>query len=124
MTFLEYPQINAGSYTGQGGVGYTNGDDSYNTQASTSKVWGSHSVKVGGELRQFRDTAVNPGSWSGNFTFGRNWTQANPLRADSNSGNEIADLLLGYPQVASSRMPSSLPIKVGITSLFFKTTGR
>jgi hypothetical protein len=97
MTFLEYPQINAGTYTGQGGVGYTNGDDSYNTQASTSKVWGSHSVKVGGELRQFRDTAVNPGNSSGNFTFGRNWTQANPLRADSNSGNEIADLLLGYP---------------------------
>ena len=40
---------------------------------------------------------MNPGMAAGNYTFGKNWTQANASRADAVSGNEIATFLLGYP---------------------------
>jgi hypothetical protein len=106
MAALHYPQILFSDYTGQGGVGYFTGDDTYDTQASMSKVLGTHIMKFGGEVRSFRDTSVSPGNSSGNYTFARNWTQADPMQGDSNSGNAIADLLLGYPSSGFIQIPN------------------
>ena len=101
MSYLQYPQITAGNYNSQGGIGFFTGDDNYSTQASASKVIGTHTIKFGAELRLFRDTSLNPGNSSGLYNFGKNWTQANPLQGDANSGNEIAGLLLGFPTSGS-----------------------
>jgi hypothetical protein len=51
-----------------------------------SKVWGSHSVKIGGEYRYLQLNARNVYAPTGNFTF--NGTE---------TGNDYADFLLGAP---------------------------
>ena len=43
---------------------------------------------------------MNPGLSSGQFNFGRNWTQRLSTQADAASGDEFATFLLGYPTSA------------------------
>ena len=56
-----------------------------------------HYVTLGAELRRYNDNNLNPGLSSGSYTFSSAWTQANPQRADSTSGDAFASFLLGYP---------------------------
>ena len=58
---------------------------------------GRHFLKFGAEFRRYNDNSLNPGLASGLYNFDASWTQANPQRADSSSGNEFASFLLGYP---------------------------
>ncbi|MBK5292661.1 MAG: TonB-dependent receptor, partial [Acidobacteriia bacterium] len=72
-------------------------NDSYTVQPNASLAMGRHIMKFGAEGRRYNDNSNNPGFASGNYTFGRNWTQARALQADAVSGNEVATFLLGYP---------------------------
>jgi hypothetical protein len=72
-------------------------NDSYSLQPNLSLVRGKHSMKLGVEFRRYNDNSNNPGFASGQYTFGRNWTQQNALQADALSGNEFATFLLGIP---------------------------
>ena len=71
--------------------------DTYSAQANLSKVIGSHTLKAGVEGRLYNNNNIRPESAAGSYTFGRNWSQADPQRADALSGNEIATFLLGHP---------------------------
>src|SRR5581483_5166248 len=73
--------------------------------ASGGKVIRTHVMKFGVELRDFRTNVVNYGAASGSYAFSKLWTQADPNRADANSGNEMASALLGYPTSASVAIP-------------------
>lgn len=98
MTRLRFPTFNLGSYQQLGpGDTFELLDHTYSGQANVTKVVGRHLFRAGFEGRLFRSFSDSPGWPTGRYTFGRSWTQADPLRGDSASGNEIASFLLGYP---------------------------
>src|SRR5262249_25527019 len=101
----QYPNINMGAYMSQGSGPSVQGDDTYSIGASGGKVISTHVMKFGVELRDFRATNLSYGSASGSYTFSRLWTQADPNRADTYSGNEIAPALLGNPTAGSIDIP-------------------
>jgi hypothetical protein len=102
FTKLQFPRFDFGSYQSAGSdrLINTSTNDSYSFQPNAGLVMGKHYTKFGFEGRQYKDNRANPGLASGRYTFGRNWTQQNALRADAASGNEIATFLLGYPTAA------------------------
>lgn len=71
--------------------------DTWSLQANLSKVIGRHTLKFGSEGRVYNSNTIRPESAAGSYTFGRNWTQANPQQADALSGNDFATFMLGYP---------------------------
>ena len=80
----------------------TRRNDAWSLQPNASWAKGRHFVKFGSELRRYNDNTRSPGYASGQYNFDSTlWTQANPLRADSASGNEFASFLLGYPNGGS-----------------------
>lgn len=99
FTRLQFPGFGLGQYAqiGNGRPISPGTNDTYTLQPNISLVKGSHFLKTGAEIREFRDNRINPGNSSGFYNFGRNWTQASANRADTTSGNELATLLLGYP---------------------------
>ncbi|MCC6587684.1 MAG: TonB-dependent receptor [Bryobacterales bacterium] len=74
--------------------------DTYSLQPNFNKVMGRHFFKFGVEARQYNLNDPGRGYPSGQFSFNRNWTQANALRGDAVSGNGIATFLLGIPSGA------------------------
>jgi hypothetical protein len=99
FTRLQYPRFDLGSYGQAGSDRLLNvaTNDAYTVQPNASLATGKHILKFGAEGRRYNDNSNNPGLAAGNYSFGRNWTQARALQADALSGNEVATFLLGYP---------------------------
>ena len=102
FTRLQFPRFDLGIYQAAGAdrLLNTSTNDTYSLQPNAGLVVLRHYMKFGFEARQYKDNIANPGMASGRYSFGRNWTQANALRADPTSGNEVATFLLGYPTSA------------------------
>ena len=90
-----YPQV----------VGNNVSNDTYNTIAfdnDWTKTVSNHTIHFGGEVQELQ--YANPGSVghpNGQFQFGSQYTQYNPLQRNTvpgvNDGFIVADMLLGYP---------------------------
>jgi len=98
---LQYPRFNfTGNNLSPLGASQTSGyetQDTYSLQPNLQMIRGRHSYKFGAEFRRYNDNRIRPASASGNYTFARNWTQADPQRADVQSGSPVASFILGYP---------------------------
>jgi hypothetical protein len=116
----QYPVVGFGSYLAQGSNPYLQGDDTYTLGATGGKVVSTHVMKFGVELRQYRATNLSYTSPSGTYTFGKNWTQADPNTASAYAGNEIAGALLGYPTSGSVMIPILPAYKGKYYALFFQ----
>jgi hypothetical protein len=103
FTTLQFPRFNLGAYSELGGTQVTNyeTDDTYSLQPNMTWIHGRQTLKVGAEFRLYNQDFLQPGAADGNYTFSKAWTQANPLRADAQSGNEFASFLLGVPSSGS-----------------------
>ena len=99
FTTLQFPRFNLGTYSELGGTAVKNyeTDDTWSLQPNVSWLHGRQSIKFGAEVRRYNQNFLQPGAADGNYTFGKTWTQADPTRADANSGNEFATFLLGLP---------------------------
>ncbi len=98
---LQYPRFNLSerNYSPLGATqtsGYET-QDTYSLQPNVQTIVGRHNLKYGAEFRVYNSNNIRPASASGNYTFARAWTQADPQRADALSGNALATFLLGYP---------------------------
>lgn len=88
--------------TGYNGVFSTSGsgstivarNDSYSLMPSLTKIWGSHTIKLGAEVRRLTHNYFQQNSPSGNFNFDRLMTSTNPFAAGS-TGDGFASFLLG-----------------------------
>jgi len=84
--------------TGYKATGWTtrqaNGYYQYGANGTLSKLTGAHNVKLGGDYRIIGVQSLNYGASTGNFTFSGGFT-----------GNALADLMLGYPNISSSGIP-------------------
>jgi hypothetical protein len=103
IPYKKFPSINISGY---GSVNFdTFGDRdpqdttyySHNFNASMSKSFGSHTVKVGGDYRLIGMKLFARGQPSGNFDFTSGFTRGpNPLVGGS-TAHALASFLLGYP---------------------------
>ncbi|MBM3758296.1 MAG: TonB-dependent receptor, partial [Acidobacteria bacterium] len=73
-------------------------DDVFQAFSALTKVRGSHSLKVGADVRLFRQSAAGYLNSAGNYVFGTNWTNG-PMsnNAAAPIGQEFASFLLGLP---------------------------
>ncbi|MDZ4802784.1 MAG: TonB-dependent receptor [Bryobacteraceae bacterium] len=105
FTSLQYPRFNLGSnnYSSLGSTRTSNYEtqDTWSLQPNAQANLGKHFLKFGGEFRLYNSNTIRPEAASGIYTFNRNWTQADPQRADALSGNALATFLLGYPSAGS-----------------------
>lgn len=76
--------------------------DTYQIFADIVKIHGNHTLKLGTDLRLYRESQYNHGNSDGAFTFGTNWTRG-PLdnAASSPFGQDFASFLLGLPTSGS-----------------------
>lgn len=94
------PQANV---TGYNGVFSTNGtgstivdrNDTYSLAPSMTKIWGSHTLRFGAEIRRSTHNYYQQNSPSGRFNFDALMTSSNPFNA-AGTGNGFASFLLGY----------------------------
>ncbi|MGH9658169.1 MAG: TonB-dependent receptor domain-containing protein, partial [Bryobacteraceae bacterium] len=98
FSFLQFPRFNLGTYSELGTAPSSRDvSDSWSVQPNINWVRGKHVFKIGSEMRLYNQNTKGPGAASGDYTFGRNWTQMDARRADAFSGNEFATFLLGNP---------------------------
>jgi hypothetical protein len=103
LPYNTYPNI---SLTGYGtGTGTTIGNNglslgthiSQTTNATVTRLAGSHSLKVGADYRALQAKALVYGASAGQFTFNQAFTQGpTPTTASAAAGDAIASFLLGY----------------------------
>ena len=109
---LEFPRFNIGTYSELGiarRLQLRNAGQSGACSRTSTGCAAGTSSRFGAEFRRYNDNQLQPGVASGTYTFNA-WTQANPQRADSGSGNEFASFLLGYPPaVRGPQHRSGLP---------------
>jgi hypothetical protein len=106
------PNVAWTGFAGIGSNGLTQGNriNSYELADSYSWIRGSHSFKFGAEVRQSRVFLDSDNGPRGSFTFSPTWTAAvdpangNPV---TNTGQPIADFLLGYPTNMSGAVGTS-----------------
>lgn len=72
------------------------GEDVNHLVANLSKIAGAHTIKFGGEFRVFRLNYAQPGYNAVSFNFNRLTTSQDPFRGNSQQGNALASMLLGW----------------------------
>ncbi|MCX6620967.1 MAG: TonB-dependent receptor, partial [Acidobacteria bacterium] len=98
---FQFPSIGIEGYQGLGSSAVNPGTrDTYSVQPNFSKVLGKHFMKFGVEGRRYNRGNYGGGQPSGQWSFNKNWTQANAFRADAVSGNGLATMLMGIPSGA------------------------
>ncbi|MBO0797258.1 MAG: TonB-dependent receptor, partial [Blastocatellia bacterium] len=65
--------------------------------ATLTKVWGSHTFKVGPDIRANKLSQLGSGYSSGSFTFGSSWVTSGTGASAQPFGSSLASLLLGLP---------------------------
>jgi hypothetical protein len=80
---------------------------SFDANASVSKLWGRHTVKLGASYRKIGMENTSFGSSSGRFAFNGIFSAADPVGASRSRQHELADFLLGYP--SSGRLVVATP---------------
>jgi hypothetical protein len=98
---LQFPRFDVGGSYGPLGTsrpGNFETDYAYSLQPNLNLVRGSHVLKLGADVKRFDKNRIGLGVISGQYGFGRGFSQANPLRSDALSGNEFASFLLGYAE--------------------------
>src|SRR4029453_6923027 len=73
---------------------------SHGINGALTKLAGEHSFKVGGDYRVLGVDALSYGASAGSYTFNGQYTRVT-ASGNTNTGNAIADLLLGYPSAAT-----------------------
>src|SRR5262249_8838025 len=71
---------------------------SHNFIGGYSKFIGRHSLKFGGAYREVGVDFTDRNGSAGYFNITKAFTQRDPFRGESNAGNAIASLLLGYAE--------------------------
>jgi hypothetical protein len=89
---------------------------SWSTNATYSKLVGTHTLKMGADYRRMGVYLLNPGDSSGFFQFDKEFTSSTGLNNSSTTeGNAFASFLLGYPSANAARqstMTLTTPLEI------------
>jgi len=94
-----FPQFAVTGYQSLGYGSYSETlqyEDAYTLSGSVTKIYGGHTLKMGGEYRRLHENYMNPNLPAGGFTFNRGVTSQNPLVSSSSQGDGLASYLLGW----------------------------
>ncbi len=91
---------------------------SNNFGAQLAKFVGKHSLKFGYDFRRIKITGIDFGNSAGNFTFNDQFTRANYLSGNNQSGADLAGLLLGFPSAADGFVPTKMNQYINYNSFF------
>lgn len=72
-------------------------DTQWSFSSVATKMIGNHSVKFGGERRIFLNNFFQPSNTAGGFNFSQNFTAQDVLDGSVGDGNELASLLINWP---------------------------
>jgi hypothetical protein len=114
------PAINFGTVSGLAGAGAsTSANETYQIFSTLTKIAGNHSVKVGVDLRRYRNSSSAYGNSTGSYTFGTQWANG-PLdnSASAPVGQDIAAFLLGLPTSGTFDINASSIYQAGYYALF------
>ena len=76
--------------------------DIFQLFGSVVKIHGNHSLKMGADIRDYRESTYGHGNSAGTFTFATNWTRGpNDNATSSPFGQDFASFLLGLPTSGS-----------------------
>ena len=106
------PGVGWQGYSGIGSNGLTQGNVLHNYQLTDNLTWikGGHTIKTGYDIRQTRFLLDSDNGPRGSFTFNASYTASlNPATGNpvANTGNGVADFLLGYPTNMSGAVGTS-----------------
>lgn len=88
---------------------------------AATRIAGRHTVKAGWEQRLYRRSDWGTSFATGNFTFGRGFTQGpNPLQATATGGYGVATFLLGTPTAGSVGYTTDTTASMNHTALFLQ----
>ncbi len=111
------------SFAGQtlGAINPTDRDwYSTSVNGTLSKIFGTHSLKVGGDYRKIGLDFFAPGNGAGFFDFDKDITSSNGGNSSTTDGNAFASYLLGLPSALSNRQSSiTLSTPVNIATKYF-----
>jgi outer membrane receptor protein involved in Fe transport len=79
-----------------------------------------HNFQFGGESRILLSNFFQPAHPSGRFAFGQSTTAQSVFNPDSNQGNALASLLVGFGQGGDLSIHPSVAEKSRETSFFFQ----
>jgi hypothetical protein len=98
-----FPGISIGGYQGlaSGGNSTISYSHTFSIGDTMTKVMSSHSLRWGVEARLMLNN-IGSLAASGSLSFSNNFTRANPLVSNAQSGDGLASFLLGYPSSTSS----------------------
>jgi hypothetical protein len=110
-----FPPVSVENFEGLGtrsnGDLLRRGDITHALQGSLTKIRGSHTLKFGGDFRNFRYFDIQAVDVTPSFSFNRTWTQQDPFAASPSAGWGLASLLLGTPAGGNHRYPGSIAIQ-------------
>jgi hypothetical protein len=114
------PKFPNGSIAGYSGFGAITPSyrtySSWSTNATFSRLFGRHTLKVGGDFREIGVDLLSPGDSAGRFQFDKEFTSSTGLNNSSTTeGNGFASFLLGYPSANASRqstMTLTTPLEI------------
>ncbi|MCX6626884.1 MAG: hypothetical protein NTW28_04540, partial [Candidatus Solibacter sp.] len=115
-----FPTMNP---TGYGTLGYGGSSmsalDSHTMQSVVTKIFKTHTVRLGGDFRSYRNNSSSSSAVSGSYSFGVSFTQGpDPLRSTATSGNGLATWLLGNPTSGSVDSRDRLAYQAPYGALF------
>jgi len=93
--------------------------DSHTLQAVTTKIWGTHTIRAGGDYRSYRNNPLSGGDKSGTYSFSAAFTQGpDPLRSTATAGSSMASMLLGLPSSGSINTIEAMAYRAAYGALF------
>lgn len=126
--YSTFPPITIQNYQGLGtnsnGDYLRRGDLTHATQASITKLSGSHTLKFGGDFRMFRYFDIQASDITPSFSFNQTWTQQDPFTANALAGWSFASFLLGAPASGNNRIPGSVAIQYFYTAGYLQDDWR
>jgi hypothetical protein len=105
--YLQMPVITFATATGLQALGATGANklpsQSYQLFSSWMKIKGDHTIKVGGDLRQYRLNTFTAGNSTGAMSFSANsWDKASSSASSTvTTGQDLASFLMGLPTSGS-----------------------
>jgi hypothetical protein len=123
--FQIFPRIEPSGYSELGGNTFwiiRNAFETYNLNASASRVVGKHTIKFGGTYRLNRIAVRQPISPAGQYAFDNAWTRS--IFNRGTGGDAIASMLLGLPAAGEFRQEPFLSTQVRYLALFVQDDWR
>jgi hypothetical protein len=121
ITFLS-TSVSAGARQSFEPLGY-NGDgnnfsDIFQAFGEVTKIHGNHTLKIGGDAREYRWSAYTFGNPSGTYGFNGSWTNDPAVSNTTIFGQDLAQFLLGIPSSGSLDLNTQNTVQNKFIGLF------